>query len=229
MRLPLLSLLLVALPSVTLAQPDPAASGVASAASAASAASPTSSPTAGRITTVDLMSLAPGERGYSPELAAQGIQGKVVLHLKLKPDGRVETATVQTSSRAEALDQLALQMVQNLRYRTRAPEPLAEVLAPIEYRRDSLATLASKSCAEFLLDASYYAKTFPDQTPRSMPVINLTAGLLFLGRGTGAISDRIGWLKQVEAAAREIRAACERAPDAIYLKTFTALADAAKR
>jgi TonB family protein len=222
MKRSLLSLALVALSSLALAQSE----GAASAASAASPAA--SSATASRITTVDVMSIAPGERGYTPELAAQGIQGKVVLHLKLKPDGMVETATVQTSSRAEALDQLALTLVQRLRYKTSLTTPLTEVLAPIEYRRDSLATLGDKTCAEFLIDARYYAQTFPDQTPRSMPVINMTAGMLFLG-SKGDLSQRMRWLKQVEAAAREIRPACEREPEAGYLKTFTALtATAAK-
>jgi TonB family protein len=218
MKLPLLILLLVTLPSLAFAQPEVAAS----AASAASGAA------ASGITTVKLMSFTPGERGYSPELAAQSIQGKVVLHLKLKADGGVETATVHTSSRAEVLDQLALQLVQGLRYKTSAATPLTEVLAPIEYRRDSLTTLGDKTCAEFLLDARYYAQTFPDQTPRSMPVINMTAGMLFLG-SKGDLSQRMRWLKQVEAAAREIRPACEREPEAGYLKTFTALtATAAK-
>ncbi|MFO1228512.1 energy transducer TonB [Roseateles sp.] len=225
MKRPLLSLAFVALSSPALAQSEGAASA-ASAAPVTSAAA--SSATANRITTVDVMSISPGERGYTPELAAQGIQGKVVLHLKLKPDGMVEVATVQTSSRAEALDQLALSMVQRLRYRTSLPTPLTEVLAPIEYRRDTLASLPEKRCAEFMLDAGYYEKTFPEQKLRSMPVVNMTAGMLFLGKGAGDLSQRMKWLKQVEAAAREIRNACEREPEAGYLKTFTDLAVAAK-
>ena len=60
---------------------------------------------------------------------------------------------------------------------------------------DTLASLPEKRCAEFMLDAGYYEKTFPSRKLRSMPVVNMTAGMFFPGSaGAGDLSQRMKWL-----------------------------------
>ena len=54
------------------------------------------------------------------------------------------------------------------------------VVLPVEFRRDSVATLARKTCAEFNTDLAYFRSAHPDKKLADMTVFLMSSGALFL-------------------------------------------------
>lgn len=52
------------------------------------------------------------------------------------------------------------------------------VQIPVEFRKDSMATLAGKACADFNVDAAYFRRAFPEKGIGAMTVINLAVGAM---------------------------------------------------
>jgi len=171
------------------------------------------------------VSLRPTDEGYPPELAARGVQGTAELLLKLGLDGSAAEVVVQSSSRSKELDQAAIAVAKGLSFKPKDPtHPLQEVLVPVEFLRDSLATLPNKTCAEFNVDLAYFQATFPDLEIRKMPVVNMTVGSYVSYGIVGLSQDRtLAYVKRVETAAKGIVQACAKEPEAGYIKTFTRL------
>jgi TonB family protein len=171
------------------------------------------------------VSLRPSDEGYPPELAAKGVQGTAELLLKLAPDGSPSDIVVQSTSRSPALDQAAIAVAKGLTFKTRDPaNPVMQVVVPIEFLRDSLTTLPSKTCAEFNVDLGYFKATFPELQTRKMPVVNMTVGSYVSYGIVGLSQDKaLAYMKRVEVAAKGIVEACAKDPEAGYVKTFTRL------
>jgi TonB family protein len=171
------------------------------------------------------VSLRPTDEGYPPELAAKGVQGTVELLLKLAADGSPRDIVVQASSRSADLDQAAIAVAKGLTFKTKDPaNPVTQVVVPIEFLRDSLTTLPTKTCAEFNVDLGYFKATFPELETRMMPVVNMTVGSYVTYGIVGLPQDKaLAYMKRVEAAAKGIVEACAKEPEASYTKTFTRL------
>ena len=174
---------------------------------------------------VRAVSLRPADEGYPPELAAKGAQGTTVLLLTLGGDGSPEQVTVQSSSRSPELDQAAIAVAKGLSFKAKDPaHPVARVLVPIEFMRDSLATLPNKTCREFNVDLAWFKATFPELDSRKMPVVNMTVGSYVSYGIVGLPQDKaLAYMKRVETAAQGLAEACAKEPDAGYIKTFTRL------
>lgn len=174
---------------------------------------------------VRAVSLRPADEGYPPELAAKGAQGTTVLLLTLRGDGSPEQVTVQSSSRSPELDQAAIAVAKGLSFKAKDPaHPVARVLVPIEFMRDSLATLPNKTCREFNVDLAWFKATFPELDSRKMPVVNMTVGSYVSYGIVGLPQDKaLAYMKRVETAAQGLAEACAKEPDAGYIKTFTRL------
>jgi protein TonB len=201
------------------AQPPTAAEPAASAASA---------PAAGRVAKLRAQSLRPGGTVYPVELAGQGVQGTADVFVKIAPDGTPAEVSLHASSRSPALDELALAFVRGLRFAAKSGASgaaLPDVIVPVEFMRDTVEGLATKTCAEFNTDTAYFKATFPETEPSRMPVVRMTTGMLLLAgmprqRGGEAL---VAQAKQLNAAAAGIAAACEAAPSSGYLQVFVEL------
>ena len=203
----------------------PALASAAEPPAAASTPAPTPTPTPASPAQGRAISLRPADEGYPPELAAQGAQGTTVLLLTLGADGSPEQVTVQSSSRSPELDQAAIAVAKGLSFKAKDPaHPVARVLVPIEFMRDSLATLPNKTCREFNVDLAWFKATFPELDSRKMPVVNMTVGSYVSYGIVGLPQDKaLAYMKRVETAAQGLAEACAKEPDAGYIKTFTRL------
>jgi TonB family protein len=171
------------------------------------------------------VSLRPTDEGYPPELAVKGVQGTAELLLKLAPDGSPIDIVVQSTSRSLALDQAAIAVAKGLTFKSKDPaNPVTQVVLPIDFMRDSLSTLPTKTCAEFNVDLAYFKATFPELETRKMPVVNMTVGSYVSYGIVGLPQDKaLAYMKRVETAAKGIVEACAKEPEAGYAKTFTRL------
>jgi TonB family protein len=174
---------------------------------------------------VRAVSLRPTDEGYPPELAAKGVQGTAELLLKLGADGNPTDIAVQSSSRSPELDQAAIAVAKGLSFKAKDPaNPVAQVLVPIEFLRDSLTTLPNKTCQEFDIDLAWFKATFPELDVRKMPVVNMAVGS-YVSYGIVGLSQvkALAYVKRVEQAAKGIVDACAKDPGTGFIKTFTRL------
>ena len=198
----------------------------ASASAPASAASaPSRAASAPAIPSSRPIGILPGE-DYPVDLMKAGVQGTVTVLVTLGPDGKPADATIQKTSRSQQLDAAALEYVHRVVKVGNAEHPAPpQVLVPIDFVKDSVRTLGTKTCADFVVDATYFRATFPDKTLRDMNVINLSAGAIVLMQQMAvprmlAVS-RHTKVPEVEATL----AACAAHPDDRFFATFQHVVD----
>jgi TonB family protein len=162
---------------------------------------------------------------YTPELAAQGVQGTTDLRVKLSSDGAPSAVSVQSSSRSAVLDEAAIEIGKKLKFNLKdGKAPVDDLVVPVDFQRDSFAKLPDKTCADFNVDVGYFKTTFPELKPSDMKLVNATVGLLFVqGMKNASHGELRALSKKGAAAASGIVDACAQKPEANYLKTFTEL------
>jgi hypothetical protein len=105
------------------------------------------------------------------ELYRQGIQGEMQFTGSVGTDGRMHDVVLTKSSRSAELDAIGLSLVNGSTF-TPATDgsgtPIAaRVVYPINLWKDSLLNpeFAQKSCAQFIIDADWFAQAFPEERP----------------------------------------------------------------
>jgi TonB family protein len=217
MRLKLLAFLLAATsPCTSFAQATPA-----SAASSASAA-PAQSNAPIRVRTITYLST---ESEYPLELSSKGVQGKTDVTVSVGPDGSPSSLLVTATSRSKELDDAAVKAVSVLKFNRKPGDTkdLPPIIVPVEFKRDSLQTLAKKTCTEFNVDAEYFRATFPERDPSKMEVIAATIGALVLATSSQDPGGIVSTSKRATAASKQIAAACLENPSALYIQMFREL------
>lgn len=223
---------LATLPPAALAQPVAEASAASSAhATAPAAAASTAAPAASapQPYRVGTMSVLPMDPAYPPGLASRGVQGTAEVLVRLDAAWQPAELSILSTSRSEALDEAARNVVKALSFKVENPSgPPPEVIVPVNFRRDSLSYLQRKTCAEFNVDLAYFKATFPEQSVRDMPVVNMTVGA-FVANGFFSVPQNrvLARMKSIEVAAKGVADACSRHPDDGFIKTFRALVDEA--
>lgn len=112
---------------------------------------------------------------YPLALSRRGVQGEATVEIRMGNDGN-RVALVRESSRSAELDALAVRMAKRLDLR--GGNEATQGLVRFRFRKDSDTTIATKSCADFNVDAAYHAATFQESNPRSMPVMVESIGRL---------------------------------------------------
>lgn len=113
------------------------------------------------------------DAAYPQALAQRGVQGEVSVELTPAARGRKAVATVRDSSRSADLDALALGMARRLDV-----VGTGSGLITFRFRKDHSSTLATKSCADFNVDAAWQNATFPERSLRELPVFHEGVGKL---------------------------------------------------
>lgn len=158
----------------------------------------------------------PDEAPYPAGLAARGVQGRAVVRVKVGAEGKASAVAIATSSRSPELDKAALALARALPY-TPAKAGVApdELLVPIRFRKDSLAELPNKTCADFNIDKAYFAATFPELETGDMEVVRMATGALLL---TLPAAQQMPYAQNSSAVAAAALAACATQP---HEKLFT--------
>lgn len=150
------------------------------------------------------------DASYPAALARRGVQGNVTVELALDDKGRKGVITVRESSRSAELDALALAMARRLDVAAGGEHRNGLVI--FSFKKDHSSTIATKSCADFNVDAAWQAATFPERSPRELPVSYESIGTLIysLHREGSARQSFPG----VEAVMNATVATCARTPEA---------------
>jgi len=150
------------------------------------------------------------DASYPAALARRGVQGNVTVELALDDKGRKGVIAVRESSRSAELDALALAMARRLDIAASGEHRSG--LVSFKFKKDHLSTIATKSCADFNVDAAWQAATFPERSLRELPVTYDSIGTLVYSL------HRDGTARQsfpgVEAILNATVATCARTPEA---------------
>lgn len=126
---------------------------------------------------------------YTDADRAAGVQGDVTVRGMVQPDGTIADVVVTESSRSPTLDDASVAAV---RQWTFSP---VEVAVPysvqIEFRKDDLNTLATKTCADLNVDVAYFRQTFPDSPVSDMPLKDVLVGLMMVMGQRGMTLENI--------------------------------------
>jgi len=168
---------------------------------------------------VDTIPITPGSKAYPQELAARGVQGKVTLRAILSAEGKFSEAMIEESSRSEELDAAALDLVPRLKYTSKSekqkPVPPGPVRVAIEFVKDGLETLRTKTCADFNLDAAYFKEKFPERPLTDMTVMKLMTGILTF---TVKREQQLTVFKNIKPIKEQVIEQCAQSPDKKFLE-----------
>lgn len=126
-------------------------------------------------------------------LHKQGIQGEIVLSGYVGGDGRMHDLVVVRSSRSAELDAVAQGLARGSTFTPGADasgKPIAvKVSYPVSLWQDTLMSQAflKKSCAQFVIDADWHARAFPEEQPDKYRGWLLAKGMAFLS-GRSAVA-----------------------------------------
>ena len=175
---------------------------------------------------VDTVPIHPGTKAYPQELAGRGVQGTVTLRVDLSPEGRFTHPAIHESSRSEELDAAALDLVPRLKYTPSADNAASgTVLLAMEFHKDELTTLGTKTCADFNQDAAYFKEKFPERPLIDMPVFKVTGAMLAFSVKPEKRVDVFMNIKPIKA---RLIAECSQNPDSRFLELALKTAEAWK-
>jgi TonB family protein len=166
-------------------------------------------------------SFRPTDKQYPGELSAAGVQGEVLVIVPLTEDGMPDGTLLGATSRSEQLDKIALDLVKAAKFQVKeAPaKGWKAVVVPVGFFKDSVATLKTKTCADFNVDFSYQLKTFPEQKPEQMRLFEMLTGILYFGAG-GKPAQAAEVAKRAKAARQPTIDGCKANPDDLLLETW---------
>jgi TonB family protein len=165
---------------------------------------------------VDAVTIVAGSPLYPEGAAARGVQGTVIIRAELSAAGAFLNPIIQESSRSEALDAAALEVVPRLKYTLTAEgsDAPSALLVPIDFRKDSATSLMTKTCTDFNVDATYFKETFPELPLADMPVFDLITGILALSIDADRRFTLAPNLQQIKD---QIAATCNEAPSSRFM------------
>lgn len=155
------------------------------------------------------------EPAYSDAERFAGVQGNVTVRGMVQPDGTIADVAVAESSRSAVLDENALAAV---RQWTFLP---VEVAVPyqveIEYRKDDLNTLATKTCADLNVDVAYFRQAFPELPVSDMPLKDVLTGLMLVMSPRGVSLENF---RRASAAYDQTVEWCATRSDEVMLERY---------
>jgi TonB family protein len=157
---------------------------------------------------------------YADAERAAGVQGEVVVRGTVQLDGSVTDGVIVTSSRAPTLDQAALAAFQRWTFApaTEGGQPVVSTVEQrIAFHKDSLDTLAQKTCADLGVDIGYFQRTFPELQISDMPLRHVSVGLVMVMAPGGMTLDVI---RRATAAFDRTVEWCATHPDGLYLDRY---------
>jgi TonB family protein len=155
---------------------------------------------------------------YPPGLAERGVQGKVTLRVDLSAEGKFTNPAIHETSRSEELDGAALALVPRLKFtppKSTDKTTPGTVLVAIDFRKDELETLRTKTCADFNQDAVYFKEKFPEKPLTEMPVFELTGGVIMFAVKP---QQQLSVVKNTKQIKERVSAECSRSPDSKFLE-----------
>lgn len=166
-------------------------------------------------------SFRPESKQYPAQLSSAGVQGKVLVVVPLTEEGKSDGAVLGQSSRSAQLDQAAVDFMKSVKFEIKVAKEKGwkAVVVPVEFYRDSVTTLHTKTCADFNTDLVYEQATFPEKKLQEMRIFEMLTGVLYIG--LGAKPDQAAGIAKRAAAARQVTVnACKADPQQLFYKAW---------
>ena len=161
-----------------------------------------------QIPTIDDYAIYAGESLYPRALSDLGVQGTTVVKADISKDGLIISTTVIKSSESPELDDLSLKALKSRKLSLKSGATgITSVLIPVVFRKDSVANLHEKTCADFNIDLAYFKRTFPTQEVGEMPVLTLMQGAVFT-----MSNDRLSFVKTLDRRNQNLIIRCAKSP-----------------
>lgn len=129
------------------------------------------------------------EPAYTDADRAAGIQGDVTVGGTVQPDGTIADVAIIESSRSPVLDEASMAAVRQWTFLpVEAPVPYQ---VQIEFRKDDLNTLATKTCADLNVDVAFFRQAFPEAPISDMPLKDVLVGLMMVMGQRGMTLENI--------------------------------------
>lgn len=152
----------------------------------------------------------PDNPAYPAGLAARGAQGRVLVRVTVDANGGPTSVLVRESSRSRALDAAAVAVVRTFRHAPARPGMgPSEVLVPIRFRKDTVQTLRSKTCADLNVDKAWFTATFPEKKVFELDAVSMAMDTLVF---TLPGPQQAAYTGNSVAVAAAAIAACARRP-----------------
>lgn len=134
---------------------------------------------------VDTQHITPDMPAYPPPLVRSGIQGQVMLEVTVTNQGKaIDIKVTHNQSGIAALADAAVTHARRLLWshaaRAQAPETI--VIVPVEFEKDTTATIGNKTCSDFNIDAATYKAAHPQAELRRMNAVAVARDALRLPR-----------------------------------------------
>ncbi|PWF48420.1 energy transducer TonB [Massilia glaciei] len=197
---------------------------IAAAASAQSASpTPPATPPASEAapSLVEEVVLYPTHAMYPPELVKAGVQGTTTVAARLTPDGTTEHVSVKETSRSEKLDEIAVSIVKQLKYKLKenASGASPAILVPVEFRKDTFSELHKKTCEDLNTDLAYFTTAFPERGPGELGLFDLATGVMFFSLKPS--DDKIAFAKSIKGRVANTIATCAAQPELKFFQVIT--------
>lgn len=129
------------------------------------------------------------EPAYTDADRAAGIQGEVVVGGTVQTDGTIANVVVVESSRSSVLDEASVAALRQWTFLPVETPVLYQV--EIEFRKDDLNTLATKTCTDLNVDVAYFRQAFPEAPVSDMPLKDVLVGLMMVMGQRGMTIENI--------------------------------------
>lgn len=153
-------------------------------------------------------------------LHKQGIQGEMYFVGYVGADGKMHDVTLSSSTRSKELDSIGLSLVNASTFTAATDasgQPIAtKVTFPVYLWKDSMLDPAflKKKCAQFIIDANWYATAFSEKKPDEYRGWLLFTGLMVASRYSR--TEKVGPLPEFD----EVYAKCQARPNMLFVDAY---------
>lgn len=166
----------------------------------------------------------PGDVFYPDTLAKEGVQGEVVIEVRLLNDGKERAVKIISSSKSDDLDKRALAYVNSESWIMPEENPKdseAHYQQSVIFSRDSILTINLKTCAELNTDMGYFHSVRPDDPVKNVQSLELIASLFTVQLiKTQGAAEALKYAKAVHAISDETWHACMENPETLLIETY---------
>lgn len=162
---------------------------------------------------------------YPAEAKARHAQGSTEVQQSFLNGKAVGAATLLLSSRAPELDASALALVHGLQLKStgtdEAPDAVTYIF-PVDFVRDTMASISTKPCSEITEDIAYFKASNPGTDVDKRPFDTMVLGMLAIQvRGIGYNAQKISRLLKAYKQANPATALeCEQHPEALFIEVL---------
>lgn len=168
----------------------------------------------------------PGSEFYPADIAASGAQGSAEVTARIAPDGLLIEPKIERSTGSLQLDELAISLAKSIKLKTNDGSAFPEsVIVPVEFERDTILTIPTKTCKEFNAELAYERGRSPTASAQQVRAYRLATGMMMLLPGLPK-ERQLAVVRNLKTLPPLIERECAASPEAMFMDTLSKLVPA---